>query len=123
MNVAIGGTLYQDIYSQNTDKELIKHSQTAPKWYPTHKVKLEEGSIVKRAHGAEIIAVNSFHHQAIREPAPEFIVTGRSEDGIIEAIEHRNCKFAVGVQWHPEHMWNKDSSFLNLFKSFVKSCL
>lgn len=66
LNVAIGGTLYQDIYSQNTDKELIKHSQTAPKWYPTHKVKLEEGSIVKRAHGAEIIAVNSFHHQAIR---------------------------------------------------------
>jgi len=56
---------------------------------------LKAGSKVRNAHGAESIAVNSFHHQAVREPAPDFIVTGTSEDGIIEAIEHKNCKFAV----------------------------
>ncbi|HHV29934.1 gamma-glutamyl-gamma-aminobutyrate hydrolase family protein [Acetivibrio mesophilus] len=123
LNVAFGGTLYQDIYSQNNEKDLIKHSQNAPKWYPTHKVTLKEGSIVQKAHGAEVISVNSFHHQAVREPASDFIITARSEDGIIEAIEHSNCKFAVGVQWHPEHMWKKDSSFLNLFRCFVRSCM
>jgi len=87
LNVALGGTLYQDIYSQNKEKQLIKHK-------------------VRNAHGAESIAVNSFHHQAV----------------IIEAIEHKNCKFAVGVQWHPEHM-KRDLSFLNIFKYFVSSCL
>ncbi|ABN53364.1 MAG TPA: peptidase C26 [Hungateiclostridium thermocellum] len=123
LNVALGGTLYQDIYSQNKEKRLIKHSQNAPRWYPVHKVMLKAGSKVRNAHGAESIAVNSFHHQAVREPAPDFIVTGTSEDGIIEAIEHKNCKFAVGVQWHPEHMWKRDLSFLNIFKYFVSSCL
>lgn len=123
LNVALGGTLYQDIYSQNKEIELIKHSQNAPKWYATHKVKLKEGSIVQRAHGSDLIGVNSFHHQAVKDLAPDFIITARSEDGIIEAIEHEGCKFAVGVQWHPEHMWQKDLSFLNLFRCFVESCM
>jgi putative glutamine amidotransferase len=64
--------------------------------------------------------VNSFHHQAVRDVAPGFIVTASSEDGIIEAIEHTTCRFAVGVQWHPELLWEKESSFLELFKVFVE---
>jgi len=119
MNIAMGGTIYQDIYSQIKDKELIKHSQNAPKWYPTHIVKAEKESIVYNAHNKDLICVNSFHHQAVRDAAPGFIVTARSEDGIIEAIEHTGCRFAVGVQWHPELMWERDPLFLELFKVFV----
>jgi putative glutamine amidotransferase len=66
--------------------------------------------------------VNSFHHQAIKDVAKDFIVSSTCEDGIIESIEHINCKFAVGVQWHPELMWEKDSLFLKLFEMFVKYC-
>jgi putative glutamine amidotransferase len=120
MNIAMGGTVYQDIYSQIKDKELIKHSQKAPKWYPTHTVKAERGSKVHNAHKKDFICVNSFHHQAVRDVAPGFIVTASSEDGIIEAIEHTTCRFAVGVQWHPELLWEKESSFLELFKVFVE---
>lgn len=119
MNIAMGGTIYQDIYSQNKDKEHIKHSQDAPKWYPTHKVTAQMGSKVYNAHEKDIISVNSFHHQAVRDVAPGFMVTAFSGDGIIEAIEHTVCRFAVGVQWHPELMWEKDPSFLKLFKVFV----
>lgn len=122
LNIALGGTIYQDIYSQIKDVELIKHSQSAPKWYPTHKIKVEKGSRVFKAHNNDYINVNSFHHQAVRDVAPGFIITSRSDDGIIESIEHESCKFAVGIQWHPEVMWEKHSLHLMMFGVFVTSC-
>lgn len=122
MNVAMGGTLYQDIYSQIPDGGLIKHSQDAPKWYPTHEVKLEENSILKDIFHLDNLNVNTFHHQAVKDVAPGFKVSARSCDGIIEAIEYISHVFAVGVQWHPEYMWKKDNSVLKLFEKFVSSC-
>jgi putative glutamine amidotransferase len=77
---------------------------------------------VFKAHQEEIIRVNSFHHQAVKEVAPGFIVSSRCGDGIIESIEHLSCRFAVGVQWHPELMWEKDNTFLKIFAKFVASC-
>lgn len=122
MNAAMGGTLYQDIHSQINGRELIKHSQTAPKWYPTHTVIIEEGSKIHGIFGKNSIGVNSFHHQAVKDVAPGFTVSSRSEDGIIESIEYNDHIFAVGVQWHPELMWSKDYSFLGLFEEFVRCC-
>lgn len=122
MNVAMGGTLYQDIHSQIQDRELAKHSQTAPKWYPTHKINIEEGSKIYGIFGMNFIGVNSFHHQAVKDVAPGFTVSSRSEDGIIESIEYNQHIFAVGVQWHPELMWQENSSFLGLFEEFVRCC-
>ena len=119
MNVAMGGTIYQDIYSQIKGKDLIKHSQTAPKWYPTHNVFTEKDSKLRGIFANEIIEVNSFHHQEVKELALCFSITATSSDGIIEGIEHKSHKFAVGVQWHPELMWNKSKEALRLFEELV----
>lgn len=122
MNVAMGGTLYQDIHSQIKDSELIKHSQNAPKWYPTHDVLINRGSKIWESFKKDLISVNSFHHQAIKDIAPGFVVTSRSPDGIAESIEYDGHIFAVGVQWHPELMWQQDNTFLKLFEDFVNCC-
>lgn len=119
MNVAMGGSLYQDIYSQIKDKEILKHFQDAPKWYPTHEIYIEKGSRVREIMGLERLEVNSFHHQAVKDLAPGMKATSRTYDGIIESIEYSGHRFAIGVQWHPELMWQRDPVFLNLFAELV----
>jgi putative glutamine amidotransferase len=122
LNIALGGTIYQDIYSQIVNNNLQKHLQEAPVWYPTHNVIVEKDSRIYKSHGKVVLRVNSFHHQAIKDVAPGFAATSTCEDGVIESIEHKSNKFAVGVQWHPELMWEKDVVFLELFKDFVNCC-
>ena len=101
MTAALGGKLYQDIYSQAEGK-LIKHSQDLDRSYASHTVKIEEGSLLAEVMGTTVLPVNSFHHQAVKEPAPGFKVCARSNDGIIEAVESTEYKSMIGVQWHPE---------------------
>lgn len=120
MNVAMGGTLYQDIHCQRKESLNLKHSQNAPKWYPTHDVTIQKDSWVRKSFVKEQEGVNSFHHQAVKDLAQGFLVTAQSNDGVIEAIEHESHKFAVGVQWHPELMWQKDRKYLNLFIELIK---
>lgn len=98
---ALGGTLYQDIYSQHSSK-CIKHSQDLERSFASHKVELTAGSLLEKLFHTTSLPVNSFHHQAIKEPAPGFSVSARSADGIIEAIESSEYKSMLGVQWHPE---------------------
>jgi len=121
INAAFGGTLYQDIKSQATGREVLKHFQNAPRWYPIHEVYIKQDSIIRRIYGKDTISVNSFHHQAVKGVANGFAATSESPDGIIESIEHRNHKFAVGVQWHAELMWQKDRLHLRLFEEFVRA--
>lgn len=129
MNVAAGGNLHQDIPSELISEKLIKHCQKAPGWYPTHHVTLKEGSLVWQSFSKHInieektVKVNSFHHQCIKQLACGFECTAVSHDGIIEAIEMKGHPFAVGVQWHPEIMWQKDNKYLEIFKLFISSCL
>lgn len=121
MNVAMGGTLYQDIYTQNKEKSLLQHSQHAPTGYPTHDILIESQSWVwKSFQKKETGRVNTFHHQAVKDLGAGFEVTARATDGIIEAIERKNSRFSVGVQWHPELMWQDNREFLNLFGCFVE---
>jgi putative glutamine amidotransferase len=121
INVAFGGTLYQDIYSQ-IDKTLIRHTQDAPKWYAVHPVNIQKDSRFYKIFGEETILVNSFHHQAIKTLADNFVATGFSPDGIIEAIEYKGKEFIIGAQWHPELMWEKYPIFVKLFEYFVNNC-
>ena len=104
MNVAFGGSVYQDIHSQ-ANHALLKHSQTLAREYPSHTVTLEPGMNRLRTifNGDEQILVNSFHHQAVKEVAPGFRATATAPDGINEAMEHTE-KTIFGVQWHPEAM-------------------
>ena len=104
MNIAFGGSIYQDMYAQ-TDRPLLKHSQKMAREYPSHSVMLEAGASRLRIlfKGEERIHVNSFHHQAIKDIAPGFIATATAPDGINEAMEHPE-KTIFSVQWHPEAM-------------------
>ena len=105
MNVALGGTVLQDIYAQ--DKQAwVKHAQNAPRFAATHTVDVTEGSLLHRIYGKRQLAVNSFHHQAVGRVAPGFQVTGLAADGIIEAMESTEHKSILGVQWHPECLGN-----------------
>ncbi|MDR1202057.1 MAG: gamma-glutamyl-gamma-aminobutyrate hydrolase family protein [Tannerellaceae bacterium] len=120
INAAFGGGLCQDIYSQNKDR-LLKHSQTLARELPSHSITLFEGKTKLRSILKEKeILVNSFHHQAITEPAREFIPTAISPDGINEGMEHP--EYAIfSVQWHPEAMAsNGDESMLELFKYHIE---
>ena len=115
MNAALGGSLYQDIYSQAEGK-LIKHSQDLDRAYASHTVRIEEDSLLAKIMGQTILPVNSFHHQAVKDPAPGFRVSARATDGIIEAIESKEYKSMLGVQWHPEcFILNGDECMMPLF--------
>ncbi len=120
MTAALGGKLYQDIYSQAEGK-LIKHSQDLDRSYASHTVKIEEGSLLAEVMGTTVLPVNSFHHQAVKEPAPGFKVCARSNDGIIEAVESTEYKSMIGVQWHPEcFILNGDTLMMPLFEWLIK---
>lgn len=97
--IALGGEVDQDIYEKGAS---IKHSQDADRSEPTHTVGLAKGSILHALYHADNIAVNSFHHQAVRKPGPRFHVTATSPDKVVEAIESSEFKPIMGVQWHPE---------------------
>ncbi|SHJ47557.1 gamma-glutamyl-gamma-aminobutyrate hydrolase family protein [Desulfofundulus thermosubterraneus] len=117
LNIAAGGDIYQDIFTQVSG--CLKHQQKAPRWSPTHGIIIEENTRLARIFNAGVMRVNSFHHQAVRRLAPGFIVSARSVDGIIEAVESTGPGFALGVQWHPETMWGRDGRFLGIFAALV----
>ncbi len=122
LNVAFGGTLYQDLPSQ-VNPALIAHRQQSPKWQWTHEVRVDEGSAVREIMSVPSTRVNSYHHQAIKDLAEPFEAVGRSVDGIVEAIEYRDLaeRWIVAVQWHAEAMREGDvgPEHRNLFKAHV----
>lgn len=119
MTAALGGTLYQDIYSQAEGK-LIKHSQDLDRAYASHIVNIDEDSLLAVVMGTTSLPVNSFHHQAVKEPAPGFKVCARSNDGIIEAVESTEYKSMLGVQWHPEcFILNGDTCMMPIFEWLI----
>ncbi len=120
MNVAFGGTLYQDIPSQ-VPGTFVKHSQKAPRNYGTHTIDITEGSMIHKMLGVKSIAVNSYHHQAVKDIAPGFKVTAVSKDGIVEVIEKIGSDKVWGVQFHPEgFVYSGDDSFLGIFTHLVE---
>jgi putative glutamine amidotransferase len=118
LNVALGGSLVQDIPSQEPSD--IEHSPADKRAERVHSVDIEAGSRLARIVGAEHIRTNSSHHQSVRRTASALKVTARSEDGIIEALEPRDpAWWAVAVQWHPEELTTTDESWdRRLFAAF-----
>jgi len=115
LNVALGGTLHQDLGDVLSDRE--SH------WNTYHPISLSSGSRVARAMQTECPQQShSYHHQALKEIAPSLVVTGRAPDGVIEAVEHESCRFAVGVQWHPEDDAAHIGDQQRLFDAFVTAC-
>lgn len=120
INIALGGTLYQDIRTQVTDTNLLQHEQKAPVWYQSHMVEIEESSILHQSYDTTQYRVNSFHHQAVKDVADGLKASAWTSDGIIEAIEGNEGSFILAVQWHPETMWQKDSKHLAVFRALIK---
>lgn len=117
LNVAAGGSLYQDIPSQTSSR--LQHRQRAPRWYATHCIHVSAGTKLASIFASDVVRVNTFHHQAVHRLAPGFAVSARASDGIVEAIEAERHPFALGVQWHPEAMVEHDTKQLAIFKAFV----
>ncbi|MBL1230572.1 gamma-glutamyl-gamma-aminobutyrate hydrolase family protein [Enterococcus sp. BWB1-3] len=118
LNVALKGTLYQDLSEYKDWK--VKHVQqpTTPE-FATHSIVTEKGSILQNILG-EKKRVNSYHHQAVRDLSPELIPTAYSTDGIIEGVEAKNPEQRLlAVQWHPELNFDKDERECALFDYFV----
>lgn len=100
--MALDGKVIQDI--SEAIPNTIKHSQDADTCEPTHSVSVAEGSMLHDVYGKDKLYVNSFHHQAVGDCGPKFIVTAKANDGVVEAIESSEYRKIMGVQWHPECM-------------------
>lgn len=125
LNVALGGSLWIDVPTQI--KNALPHNVPERKEAPVHDVTLTPDSLMAKLLGKEKIRVNSTHHQAIAEVAKAFRVTGRSQDGVVEALEMKPeepnlLPYLLSVQFHPERLVGQYPEFLELFRSFIKSC-
>lgn len=119
LNVALGGTLWQDIPAQVPGA--LAHRQEAPRAEATHAIDLEAGSRLAAVVGAGSWRVNTFHHQALRRIAAGLAVSARAEDGIIEGVEAPDAAFVLAVQFHPEDMVRACSRCQSLFTAFVRA--
>lgn len=119
LNVVAGGTLYQDL--RRALPEVLKHVQDQPRWFPSHSARIVAGTKLAKILQAEELPVNSFHHQAVARVAPGFVATAYAPDGVIEAIESQNHRFVIGVQWHPEGMWNQTNNYDALFAALIQA--
>lgn len=116
LNVACKGDLYQDISLIGGGRR-FKHRQTAPRWYPTHEIHINPETLLFGITGQRRLRVNSFHHQAVRRLGTGLRAAARARDGVVEAVEHKEAAFALGVQFHPEAMWTRYPVFLRLFEA------
>ena len=118
INVAFGGSLYQDIPSQHPSA--ITHRQSEPKEQGTHTVTVSTGSLLASVIGDNTFSVNSFHHQAIKKVAPNFRVVAWAPDSTVEAIEAYPGRSILAVQWHPEGLVaGGDTTMLKIFKYMI----
>ncbi|WP_367341417.1 gamma-glutamyl-gamma-aminobutyrate hydrolase family protein [Limosilactobacillus sp.] len=117
INVALGGTVYQDL--SEAPFKTLKHSQDAPGNFPSHHVTTTKGS-----HLAELVGkrpyVNSRHHQALNKIADPLKITAKADDGITEAVESKDNDRILAVQWHPENMFKHYDYSQALFADLIK---
>lgn len=126
LNVACGGSLIQDIASDQTGP--LEHNLKVPPNQPfsrAHEVWIEKDSVLaallkERLNDADAVDVNSRHHQAIDRVANGFKISATAPDGVIEAIEDPSASFCLGVQWHPENFW-RTGEFRPLFEGFLNA--
>jgi putative glutamine amidotransferase len=122
LNVAMGGTLIQDIPTEVAGA--LAHSIREPRFHIAHEVWVAKDSmlwtIMADKLDGESLQVNSRHHQAVKRAAPGFEVTATAPDGVIEAMERPASRFCLAVQWHPENFW-RTGEFRPLFEQFLQA--
>lgn len=118
LNVACGGTLYQDNSLHGGD--IAKHMQKTDRGDVSHEITVHEGSILHGMYGGRIW-INSYHHQSIKVLGDGLKVTAVADDGIIEAVELADYPYGLGIQWHPEVMLLADEGMRPLFDGLVEA--
>jgi len=121
MNVALGGTLWQDVPSELPSDTMHDTQGLPARSHISHTAIVDLNSRLGRTLQERKVHVNSIHHQAIQELGKGLTVTAVSPDEIIEGIELPDHPFAVGVQWHPEWLVQKDPIHRRLFASFMQA--
>lgn len=119
INVLCGGTLLQHI--PDSIKDALEHEQKTPHDEPCHPILIDKESILFDIFRVEHLAVNSSHHQAVGKPGKNLMVSATAPDGVIEAIEHTEHPFCIGVEWHPEYLINAEEE--KLFEAFIRACM
>ena len=120
LNVALGGTLIQDIPSDVPGA--LSHETGEDRLVIAHDVVIEPGSRLASLLSTTRVGTNSFHHQAAKRVGEGLTVSATSaEDGIVEGLEMRDRTFVVAVQWHPENFWRTSPAFDGLFTGFVEA--
>lgn len=119
LNVALGGTLIQDIREERPGA--LRHDPPSDDWFPVlvHEVSVTPGSRLHTILGVDRLGVNSMHHQAIDQVAPGLEITACSDDGMIEGVERPQRRLIVGVQWHPEALVDRHELMRRLFEALV----
>ena len=119
LNVAAGGNLYQDLEKEGGFGHHF--NDMYPMNSVSHRILVNEGTRLGKILGKETAGVNSFHHQAVREPGTGFIISAVSTDGVTEAIEMEGSRFVAATQWHPEMMYDSEEQQA-IFRAFVEAC-
>ena len=118
LNVACGGTIYQDISLKSHDT--LNHMQySTSRTDISHKVTVKSGTALHQITG-KVLYTNSFHHQAIEKLGLGLIASAQTSDHIIEAVEMPSRSFVMGIQWHPEAMFQTSEKMRQLFRQFIK---
>jgi putative glutamine amidotransferase len=119
INVALGGSLYQDIETQFTGAGV--HLQSEKKYSGGHRITVQDNTQLHAIVRQRNLEVNTTHHQAVKKLGRGLVVSAFADDGIIEAIESTRHRFVLGVQWHPEVLARRKAQ-RRIFTSFVKCC-
>jgi putative glutamine amidotransferase len=119
VNVACGGSLFQDIPAQVTSA--MDHRQKTKAIYVSHAVSVAPKSLLRKVVARETLMVNSSHHQSVKTVAPSLIASAVSPDGIIEAIESPTHRFLLAIQWHPEFLFDRYEVHRRLFEALLRA--
>lgn len=119
INVACGGSLFQDIPSQI--QRVLNHRQKSKAIRVSHPVVVAPKSLLRKIVGQANLMVNSSHHQSVKVVAPSLIASATAPDGIVEAIESPAQRFLLAVQWHPEFLFERHAVHKRLFEALLKA--
>ncbi|MDD5863753.1 MAG: gamma-glutamyl-gamma-aminobutyrate hydrolase family protein [Firmicutes bacterium] len=122
LNVALGGTLIQDIPSQRPEAAAENHRDNDHRRNPSHPARVLPGTFLHSLFGCEELLTNSIHHQAVDTLAPGMRVCALSPAGIVEGIEAEDGRFLLGLQWHPEALAAADERMRRPFGALVEAC-
>ena len=119
VNVACGGSLFQDISSQVPTA--LDHRQQKKAIHVSHPVTVTPNSLLQKVVDRVILMVNSSHHQSVKLVAPSLVASAIASDGIIEAIESPKHLFLLAVQWHPEFLFERHAVHRRLFDALLRA--